>query len=1322
MDHKTIKSWLLILLFASNCFAAAGDTEIRTAGGRVIWNNNSFKVSMAASPSATESVNYILPTADGDASQTLITNGVGVLDWADVNAVAGTHALLSITHTDTAGSAVARGAIVYGNTSTKWDALTVGAADTFLKSDGTDVAWSTLTVSDPVTLTGATIGWDSTLIDATTWSDGANASNIWTFDVSGTDHTMTLGNDLVTFSAVVAVTGIADGGFTNYDLKVGDTDGSPTYGMIQIGNASIGRTSFRSGDMDIDGTLLYRNISGPVTGEIEHVFVESTGSTTRFALAKAGVGNATYNSRSLLLAGPAPADTNYVKVSYWQTTNSIFDKLVCDTAGTGADFGVQNDIQLHGDLFGDSIKESTTGSGITFGNSITVTTGNNITLGTTQWNSSDEIDGTKIKDADYGDVDVSAGGAWTVSSVQANSVALGTDTTGDYVSNITGGAGIDSTGATTGETISHTLSFDSTEVSGNRTWGDASTDTIVWTWDRATGTDPNMIVGTGVLTFNGDLTAVGFRTGVTGYIRGGIVSDSGSVIAIGAVGGGADGRITIQSMGEDIRLESGEDLVATSVENMTFTPASTKTFTVTTSGLNADITLDSGNDSDVILTGSLTTISSVSGLNVNDSITVGGTLELASASITDAGGTINFGNEILSTTGQGQFSSVLITGINQATVNTDATDTFTITGGDGGAGSGVSGIAGAGSDNVKATGDGGVAANLDGVGGRGGNDSEILGAGGANTHVNGFAAGDGGGFIRLSGPGGNASGGTSGDGGDSGDLDFASASPGTSVSGSAGSFGNMFLMKNGGNIRIGSSATPTALLDIDSANTTTLIDIDATALAENDAAMDITSNERGLRVVTTDERAIFAQATSGTAFQANTTTGDGFSATATGGGMAASLALNVTAANTELDIAELVRRTTGTAAAGIGGSLDFKIESDGGATETAVSIAAVLTDVTAGAEISKAIFRVRDGLNGEEQKFEINKDGVIIGGGQANVDPTITANGETNSGVITWDEDDDFFKFSDDIGLDNFEELRFYDDGGNYVGFEAPALSANQIWVLPTADGDPGAVLTTNGSGTTSWTDNPSEKTWAFMSRDASSGTNYIGGFYDFGGDEDLTNASTTSTHGTANLSYAAHAIAVSSAAGVTDGSDLVLTVTGTSITDAGVRTAADSEVIIADCTAESTNDYSETIKKWIGTITYTLSSTGGGTFNHSFNSGFAKYWDNNNTAFKVVGIEATWLGAKNDATPDIELRHHKATGWTYNNGADATPPTAVASMATDHNTEIQIGAAEEGAWKRDNLSTNIDGANDEGTIIELTTTTNRTYAIGNFLVRITPQ
>ena len=54
-----------------------------------------------------------------------------------------------------------------------------------------------------------------------------------------------------------------------------------------------------------------------------------------------------------------------------------------------------------------------------------------------------------------------------------------------------------------------------------------------------------------------------------------------------------------------------------------------------------------------------------------------------------------------------------------------------------------------------------------------------------------------------------------------------------------------------------------------------------------------------------------------------------------------------------------------------------------------------------------------------------------------------------------------------EIGGSN-NELRFY-EGGNYVGFEAPALSGNQIFVLPSADGSANQVLQTDGSGNLSF-------------------------------------------------------------------------------------------------------------------------------------------------------------------------------------------------------------------------------------------------------------
>ena len=54
------------------------------------------------------------------------------------------------------------------------------------------------------------------------------------------------------------------------------------------------------------------------------------------------------------------------------------------------------------------------------------------------------------------------------------------------------------------------------------------------------------------------------------------------------------------------------------------------------------------------------------------------------------------------------------------------------------------------------------------------------------------------------------------------------------------------------------------------------------------------------------------------------------------------------------------------------------------------------------------------------------------------------------------------------ISIKSRNELRWYDNG-NYVGFEAPALAANQIWTLPPGDGDEFDFLVTDGAGGLSW-------------------------------------------------------------------------------------------------------------------------------------------------------------------------------------------------------------------------------------------------------------
>lgn len=60
------------------------------------------------------------------------------------------HALLSETHTDTAASTVSRGSLIVGDATPEWAELNIGAANTVLRSDGTDAAWSQVALATDV--------------------------------------------------------------------------------------------------------------------------------------------------------------------------------------------------------------------------------------------------------------------------------------------------------------------------------------------------------------------------------------------------------------------------------------------------------------------------------------------------------------------------------------------------------------------------------------------------------------------------------------------------------------------------------------------------------------------------------------------------------------------------------------------------------------------------------------------------------------------------------------------------------------------------------------------------------------------------------------------------------------------------------------------------------------------------------------------------------------------------------------------------------------------------------------------------------------------
>lgn len=71
-----------------------------------------------------------------------VTDTGSVIDVTVALAGIPAHNLLSTEHGDTLAATAARGALIYGNSTPRWARLTLGAAGTVLRSDGTDLAWS----------------------------------------------------------------------------------------------------------------------------------------------------------------------------------------------------------------------------------------------------------------------------------------------------------------------------------------------------------------------------------------------------------------------------------------------------------------------------------------------------------------------------------------------------------------------------------------------------------------------------------------------------------------------------------------------------------------------------------------------------------------------------------------------------------------------------------------------------------------------------------------------------------------------------------------------------------------------------------------------------------------------------------------------------------------------------------------------------------------------------------------------------------------------------------------------------------------------------
>ncbi len=95
---------------------------------------------------------------------------------------------------------------------------------------------------------------------------------------------------------------------------------------------------------------------------------------------------------------------------------------------------------------------------------------------------------------------------------------------------------------------------------------------------------------------------------------------------------------------------------------------------------------------------------------------------------------------------------------------------------------------------------------------------------------------------------------------------------------------------------------------------------------------------------------------------------------------------------------------------------------------------------------NKAVFYVNN-VGDTDIAGDLTVNGnLFIGIGAAGVDYKITVDGETNDGVVTWMEDEDHWRFNDDIALDNGEFLVFDKAVGQGIKVDTSAGNATFGW------------------------------------------------------------------------------------------------------------------------------------------------------------------------------------------------------------------------------------------------------------------------------------
>lgn len=184
-----------------------------------------------------------------------------------------THDLLSATHPDTTASAVVRGDLITGQGATpKWVALSLGGAGEYLRSDGTDAAWASITMAD---VTGTKAEFDTSCTDGNFAFDGG-AHHDGFSDYVANEH---IDHTSVTLTAGEGLTGGGDisanrsfaldySDLSTTDTAVGGTD------LVSIHDGAQKKITFAN----FEAAISHDNLAGYAIGQ--HRVINDSGTST----------------------------------------------------------------------------------------------------------------------------------------------------------------------------------------------------------------------------------------------------------------------------------------------------------------------------------------------------------------------------------------------------------------------------------------------------------------------------------------------------------------------------------------------------------------------------------------------------------------------------------------------------------------------------------------------------------------------------------------------------------------------------------------------------------------------------------------------------------------------------------------------------------------------------------------------------------------------------------------------------------------------------------------------------------------------------------